>query len=157
MDDAEIELRMQPGAWSEDGFLAPGASLQDVLNQDARLLNSLGVDSRAIADGLSGFLSTAKDSDWAQPTRSDDHEIEIHRVRGFITCPWAPDQFESCPHGYRGRPTANRFRIVHVASGSTLEGFELTVHMIGAHGFFGGPGTPFRVDPELAARVLNLP
>jgi hypothetical protein len=156
MEDAEIELRMQPEAWSEHGFLAPGSSLHDVLDEDARRLSVLGIDSHAIADRLGGLLTAARGSDWSRPIRTDDHEVEIHRVRGFITCPWAPEQFQPCPHGYGGRPTANRFRIVHIPSGSTLEGFELTVHTIGAHGFFGGPGTPFRINPEPVARLLAL-
>jgi hypothetical protein len=151
----EIQARMQPGAWSEEGFLTPGASLDDVLREDRALLERLGIDPRTIAERLGELLGAAGRSDWSRPERVNGHEIEIHRVRGFVTCPWAPEQFEPCPNGYGGRPTANRFRLSHPTTG-VLEGAELTVHTIGAHGFFGGPGTPFRIDPETAVGVLDL-
>jgi hypothetical protein len=37
-----------------------------------------------------------------------------------------------------------------------LEGFELSIHLIRDHAFFGGPGTRFRIDPERAVAILNL-
>jgi hypothetical protein len=153
---SEIQARMQPGAWSEEGFLTPGASLDDVLREDRELLDRLGTEPGTIAQRLGELLAAGGRSDWARPEQVNDHAVEILRVRGFVTCPWAPEQFEACPGGYGGRPTANRFRLTNVRTGQVLEGAELTVHMIGAHGFHGGPGTTFRIDPEAAVRFLNL-
>lgn len=147
---------MRPGAWSEEGFLSPGIRLSEVLGEDRHRLESIGADPAMISERLSALIAAGRGSDWDRPIKTDDYEVEILRVRGFITCPWAPNQFEPCPHGYGGRPTANRFRLRHTPSGVDIEGAEITVHMIGAHAFFGGPGTSFRIDPEVAAGVVRL-
>jgi hypothetical protein len=156
LEEAEVERRMQAGAWSDQGFLASGWSLGHVLDEDLRELRSLDLDEGTVADRLHELIAAGRNSDWARPAQAGQYTIEIIRARGFLTCPWAPGQFEPCPHGSHGRPTANRFRIVHVPSGVSLQGFELGAHMIGAHRFFGGPDTPFRLEPGLLARLLGL-
>lgn len=146
---------MRPGAWDTAGFLLPSSSLPEVLAQDARSLDELGVDAGTLAERLTALLSAAAGSDFNRPAQVGEHHVELIRQRGLVTCPWAPDEFEGCPAGFGGRPTANRFRIRHRMSQASLEGFELTVHLAGAHRFFGGPGTRYRIEPEQVVAVLD--
>lgn len=37
-----------------------------------------------------------------------------------------------------------------------MQGFELSAHLIGAHDFFGGPDTEFRLEPEAVVQQLQL-
>jgi hypothetical protein len=156
VDLKEIQRRMRPGAWDTAGFLSEDDSLEVVLDQDGRVLEARGLTAEALGARLSGLLEAAEGSDLARPARSEQHEVEIVRQRGLITCPWAAEEFEACSAGAGARPTANRFSIVNRASRHRLEGFELSGHLIRDHGFFGGPGTRFRLDPQDVADVLGI-
>ena len=48
------------------------------------------------------------------------------------------------------------FVITNNRTGETLKGPGLIVHLIRDHHFFEGKQSPYRVDPEKAARVLEL-
>ncbi len=154
-DTAEIERRMQPGAWDGPGFLRPGTSLLAVQAVDTETTRRLGLDPRAIGARLGELLEAGADSDIGRPASVGEHHVEILRERGFVTCPWAPEEFEPCPVGLGSRPTANRFFVTD-PSGRRLAGFELSAHLIRDHEFFGGPDTRYRLEPEAIAGVLGL-
>src|SRR5687767_10758828 len=142
---SEVERRMRPGEWFTDGFLLNDTLLVDVLANDARTLSALGVTAAQIGQKLADLLESAgAKSDWFRPLPRGEYKVEIRRRRGFITCPWAPDEFEPCAVGKLSPPTANQFLIEHTGLRQRLEGFELSVHLIRDHSFFGGPGTRFR-------------
>ena len=146
---------MQPGAWFTHGFLLADTSLTEVLRRDAQTLAEMGVTAQQVGQRLAELLEPAATSDWFRPHRSEGYKVEIRRRRGFITCPWAPDEFEPCVVGHLSPPTANHFQIRH-GWRRRLEGFELSVHLIRDHGFFGGPGSRFRIEPDQAATFLGL-
>jgi hypothetical protein len=154
-DTTEIERRMQPGAWDGAGFLRPGTSLPAVQAQDAETTRRLGLDAQTIGARLGEQLDAAADSDMGRPVTVGDLRVELLRARGFLTCPWAPEEFEPCPVGLGGRATANRFTITD-ASGRRLSGYELSAHLIRDHAFFGGPGTRYRLEPAEVAEILGL-
>ena len=54
-----------------------------------------------------------------------------------------------CPSGYRD------YRITN-ARGEYLDVSMLGIGMIARHGFFQGPGSPYRIDPKRVCQVLNL-
>lgn len=144
---------MRPGAWDTAGFLLPSESLATRLATDLELCSLRGFDPERIGIRLRALLTAAASSDVGRPRRLGDHSVTLIRQRGMITCPWADDEFERCPVSPPGDPTANRFRID--SHPNVLEGFELSAHLIGAHGFFGGAGTRFRIEPEVAAAVIG--
>jgi hypothetical protein len=147
---------MQPGAWFTHGFLLQDTSLAEVLANDARTLAALGVTAEQVGQSLAELLKSGAKSDWFSPLQTEGYKVEIRRRRGFITCPWAPDEFEPCVVGGLSAPTANQFLIRHSGSRLRLEGFELSFHLIRDHAFFGGPGSRFRIEPERAVAVLGL-
>ncbi len=153
---SEVERRMRPGAWFTHGFLSANSSLAAVLADDAGRLTALGVTAGQIGERLAELLKSDAKSDWFWPFQTGEHTVEIRRRRGFITCPWAPDEFEPCVVGHSTPPTANEFLIRRRGSLQRLEGFELSAHLIRDHAFFGGPGSRFRLEPEEAVAVLGL-
>jgi hypothetical protein len=150
-----IQARMQPGAWEYDGYLRRETDLAGLLKSDGERMRALGVEPRSVGVKLRELLTAAGSSDFARPRRVGDYQVEIHRKRGMITCPWAPGEMEVCQAGHGSFATANRFSIKHKPSRRSLTGFELTVHMIEGHGFFGGPGTRFRIEPEDTVALLG--
>lgn len=147
---------MRPGAWFTHGFLVGDASLAAVLTTDSETLDALGVTATLVGQTLGDLLGSATKSDWFWPSQTGNYKVEIRRRRGLITCPWAPDEFEPCPVGQLFPPTANQFMIRNRNLRQSLEGFELSVHLIREHMFFGGPGSRFRIEPEIAVAVLGL-
>ena len=102
----------------------------------------------------SRLLAPGSDSDLGRFVSVAGRQVTIMRQRGMITCPWAVDEYETCPAGPAGHPNANRFRIAD--DDSELTGYELSAHLIGAHGFFGGVGTRYRIEPRQALAVTGL-
>lgn len=152
----EIEQRMQPGAWDSHGFLLPGVSLADVVADDAARLAALGVTAAEVGQKLAEVLASGASSDWLRPFKAGPFNVEILRRRGFITCPWALEEFQACAVGHPFAATANQFRIVRRATGQQLDGFVLSSHLIQSHGFFGGPGSRYRIEPQQAVALLGL-
>jgi hypothetical protein len=149
---------MRPGAWTVSGFLAADASLGEVLEADARELERLSVGADELGARLRDLLERGSRSDWFRGKRVGEHRVELHRRRGMLTCPWAPEEFTACPVGRGSGPTSNEFLIVHVPTRARLEGLELHAHLIGDHGFFGGPGTEYRLEPaDVAAALASNP
>jgi hypothetical protein len=154
-DNEEVERRMQPGAWDGPGFLRPGTSLAAVMAEDAETLRELGLDPGTLGRRLGELLDAGEGSDLGRPATAGPFRVEIVRGRGFLTCPWAPEEFAPCPVGLGGGAAANRFTIAD-ESGGRLDGYELSAHLIRDHGFFGGPGTRYRLEPEAVAAFLGL-
>jgi hypothetical protein len=146
---------MRPGAWDTAGFLGPGDSLPEVLDNDRRTLAAEGTNAATLGRRLAELLAAAGESDVRRPLRLDLVDVELHRQRGMITCPWASDEFERCEIGQGSPPTASRFMIRHRPSHTVLQGFELSAHLIRDHGFFGGPNTRFRIEPTELTLVLS--
>jgi tetratricopeptide (TPR) repeat protein len=62
-----------------------------------------------------------------------------------------------CRPGQTYRYAELDFLVINRETDDYLAGPGLIVHLIREHHFFEGPGSPYRVDPVAAARVLGLP
>ena len=133
-------------------MLLPGSSLESIIAEDARRLAALQVSHETLGAKMAELLAKGNKTDWFRPFRSGGTDVELHRRRGFITCPWAAAEFTRCTVGAGSRATGNEFMIRK--SSRKIEGFEISVHLIRDHGFFGGPGTPFRIEPEDLVEVV---
>jgi hypothetical protein len=150
----ELERRMRPGGWSAKAMLLSGEQLAVQLENDAARLAQLGTTAQELGNRLAELLASAGGSDWFRPRRHAGYEVELRKRRGFITCPWAEEEYAKCTHGAGARPTANEFAIRRVKDGVTLSGYELSAHLIRDHGFFGGAGTVFRIEPDDLAALF---
>jgi len=153
--EAELEGRMRPGAFSRSGFLGPDERLADVTAADARTLDALNLDDARIAAALEGLIDAAE--------RSPQHRasvgplqchIEVHQ--GFQICPWADLQSGRCSAGGGARHASADWSITNTATGDTMRGPGLIVHLIRDHHFFEGAKSPNRVDPARLAALLGL-
>lgn len=150
-----IERRMRPGGWNPKPMLLAGDSLTSVLSADAHLLASLRVSHQMLGTKLAELVAAAGKSDWFRPFRHETFDVEVRRRRGFITCPWAPEEFARCTTGAGGRATANEFLVRNRKLRTSIQGFEILAHLIRDHGFFGGPKTVFRIEPRQLAELLG--
>jgi hypothetical protein len=152
----EVEARMRPGNFSQAGFLGPEESLRQILELDACTLEELGVTADALADKLGQLLESAIAS-VRTVTRVGTCSIRLQRYKGPQICPFAPEPYENpCPGRGDKRFASIDWSISNSRKGIQLSGPGLIVHLIGAHGFFEGIQSPYRVPPRKLAQLLEL-
>jgi hypothetical protein len=72
------------------------------------------------------------------------YRLRSEEWKGMLICPWPhPGRFEK-------RLTACR----RLDTGEEIVWSDLNIHLIEAHGFFEGKGSPFRLEPETLVRIL---
>lgn len=144
-DPATVMARMRPGAVSLRGFLGDDArDLAEILREDDETVHALGLTHAQIAETLDEFTALAA-SGYGTPRREGPFEVVIEEARGFVPCPF----------GDPGRFRKGEVRLTSQDTGETLVWTPLLVHMIAAHGFYEGKGSPYRLEPETAKRVLG--
>ena len=139
--------RMMPGVLSRDGFLGTDSrAIEDILDADHAAIAALGITPGELAAGLSRVFARATQS-LGTPARIGTRLIAVHReAMGRIPCP-----FGGCGVFPKGD--------VELTDGATGESVLLTalgIHMVAAHGFCGGRGSRYRLDPAALARLLGL-
>lgn len=145
---------MRPGHFSQKGFLGPNESLREVLATDALALEQLGVTAQELAARLGELLQQAIESG---QTRIEQFRINVQRYKGPQVCPFAPEPFENpCPVGGVIRFASIDWEIRNTHNNVPLAGPGLIVHLIGAHSFFEGRESPYRVDPVALAKLLEM-
>jgi hypothetical protein len=146
---------MRPGNFSQTGFLGPEESLRQVLDTDARALDELGLSARTLAEQLGELLEAAVASK-RTVTRVGHYNVRVQRYKGAQICPFAPQPHENpCPGGNMRMASIN-WDIQNTRSRVRLSGPGLIVHLIGAHTFFEGPQSPYRIAPRALAELLEL-
>jgi hypothetical protein len=147
-EDMDIEELMRPGRLSTLGFLGPTEKLYEVLREDDETVRRLGLTHEAIADRIEYFIKAV-----GYPSLEGVIIDGIYRVggkvwRGGQECPWKDVSY---------MPYSNMdLFVINTETGERLDFPGGIVHLIRKHHFYEGKESPYRVDPEKAARVLNL-
>lgn len=145
---AKVQQRMQPGELTVDGFLGDDTRpLANILLDDETKIRALGLTHALVASALQRLTDEARRGQGNRVVVDDRYEVEMTEVRGGIPSPWPgegvfPKSFVRC----HDRQT-----------GHTLQWSDLSMHLIKEHGFYEGKGSPFRLDPEVLDKVLDVP
>lgn len=145
----EKELKrnnFEPGKIAKNGFLGGDARhIHDIIQADQLVLSQLGISQEQIADKLQYFLDEGK--------KGLETEIEIGHFkvktewyRGMLPCPFGEKRLF---HKTRTAVTNQQLDRKTIFS-------QLNVHLIREHGFFGGKGSVYRLEPEDLVNVLEL-
>ncbi|GAB6062064.1 hypothetical protein [Deferrisoma palaeochoriense] len=141
------QARMGRGALTRDGFLGTdGRDLLEILQDDDGRVRRLGLTHGEIAAAL-GRLTDAALAHLGAPAVLDDR-FEVQSVEAMGRIP--------CPFGHPGLFVKAEIRARRLDTGDELVWTPLSVHLIGAHGFYQGRGSPYRLDPERLAAFLGL-
>jgi hypothetical protein len=116
----------------------------EVIDADIAMLARLGLTKeqvasrmRHITDRAIGGLGT-----WV---RIDEHlEAKVDEARGRLVCPW--------PHA--GRFAKRITSVKLLSTGQIIRWSDLSIHLIGEHGFFEGRGSGFRIEPAELVRII---
>ena len=142
------ELNIRPGCSSLGGFLGSGESLADVLKSDDETVRRLGLTHGQIADRIEYFIKAVGEYPPFKGQLVDGNfEVKGNAYRGCQECPWNDGQSSY---------SNSDWEIVNQRLVETLSFLGLIVHLIRDHQFYEGKGSSYRVDPENAARALEI-
>jgi hypothetical protein len=142
-----IQEKMAPGVITRDGFLGEDRrNLVDILIQDDGAVRRSGLSHQELARrmielrdagmaGLGDYIDVAP-----------HFEVRVDSVRGKLPCPFGdPGIFPKTNTTVRNRK-----------NGRELTYTDMHIHLIGSHGFYEGLGSPYRLEPEVLAAVLEV-
>ncbi len=143
----KAQEQMAPGIITRDGFLGDDRRpLVDILLADEEAVKALDLDHQAVVArmielrdagmaGLGEFVDVAP-----------HFEVRVDSVRGRLPCPFGePGMFPKTSVTVRNRRTAREITFT-----------DLHIHLVLAHGFYEGRGSPFRLEPKDLAEVLEI-
>jgi len=141
-----VQGKMQPGILTLKGFLGDDdRKLADIIAADTLTINQLGITAAQIAEKLEDLAQRGADLMEEEVTLDDRYKVRVRDDRGKIPSPWDDGLFE------KGDIDLN-----DTVTGKQLKWNKLTLRLMSAHGFFGGRGSEYRIDPEVAKDVLNI-
>lgn len=143
--ELKIMARMRPGAITLNGFLGDDRrNLYDIIEDDGRTLQRLGKQAGEIAARMNFLTRQSWDLYGEDILVEDTYLVSTDVVRGKLPCPF------SHPGIYRKAITT----LTNTKNGITVRWTSLSIHLIEAHGFFEGKGSPFRLDPETLCKAI---
>jgi hypothetical protein len=144
-----LEETLRSSRLSARGFLGDDRrSLWEILDADARQVESLGYTLAQIAARMAEITDKVKEGlgDWVQVSKN--LKACTTDARGVIACPW--------PHAFRADKTVTT--VQRTDSGSQIKNeikwADLSIHLIGEHGFFQGRGSAFRLEPRELVEII---
>jgi len=118
--------------------------LEEILDADAAEVSRHGYTTEQIASRMLELTKRAQ-AGLGTPVKLDEkREGFVDENRGQLVCPW--------PHAGRYLKTVTNLR--RTDTGEIIRWSDLAVHMIGAHGFFQGRGSAFRLEPGDLVQIL---
>jgi len=128
----------KPGKISKDGFLGTdNRHVHDIIREDLLTLSRSGITPEIIAERLQYFIDKGTEG-LESRIEIDGYHVIVFWIRGQIPCPF-------------GDPGVHRKLVATIFDASSemqIKYSQLSVHMIKEHGFFGGKGSPYRLEPS---------
>ena len=139
--------RMAPGALCREGFLgADRRPLEEILDADRSTVAGLGLTHEQLGRGLGEVLAAGVAAQGG-PARVGERLTAVHReAMGRIPSPWPGE----------GTFPKGEVELTDEAAGLTLRFTALSAHLVARHGFYQGRGSPYRLEPDVLARVLGM-
>jgi hypothetical protein len=141
-----IQEKMKPGVLTLKGFLGnDDRNLADILSADQLALQKLGITAEDICDRLDDLARRGTDLMEQEIEVDNRYRIKVRDDRGKLPSPWGDGLFEK-----------GDVELYDMQSGKKLKWNQLTLTLACKHGFFGGYGSEYRLDPEIAVQILDL-
>jgi hypothetical protein len=140
-----VQEKMKPGVLTLKGFLGyDDRKLADILKSDRELVNELNISVDELCNKLQDLADRGADL-MEREVEVDGFMIKVRDDRGKIPSPWGDGLFEK-----------GDVELRDPESDVKLKWNKLTLRLIKVHGFFGGKGSEYRIDPAIAKKLLNL-
>ena len=141
-----IQEKMQPGVLTLKGFLGhDDRKLADIIDTDRQAMLCMRLDVAQIVNRLQDLAGRGADLMEQEVLVDNRYMIKVRDDRGKIPSPWGDGLFEK-----------GDVELTDQKTGKTLKWNRLTLRLIEKHGFFGGYGSEYRIDPEAVCKILDL-
>ncbi len=137
---------LEGGKLAKDGFLGDDPRPhQEIIRDDLAELEAGGITAKQLAKRMAELTEKGLEGLGA-PITHDGYELVVEEYMGRMACPFRD-----------GRRAAKRSTTARkVQDGTQMVWTDMSVHLIDAHGFFQGIGSPYRLEPLKLARFLGL-
>lgn len=137
---------MRPGCITLKGMLGTDSrDLIDILIDDDAEVQRLGVSHVAIAARMQALRDQGLRGLGNCITVEDHFQVCDGSVRGKLPCPFEDGVFAK-----------TYIEVTNTRIGRSITYTDLHIHMIKAHGFYEGKGSPFRLDPHALVEILEV-
>jgi hypothetical protein len=136
-----------PSKFSKDGFLGTDIRTpEEIIKTDLEALAGCGIDNKKIVTALRSAYVAAERA-LGNPVEIADGVTAVHHdVRGRIPSPFQED----------GTFQKGETVVSEKSSNASFCITPLSINLIEKHGFFQGKGSPYRIEPDIAARILRV-
>ena len=139
----DATLRSSPIALG--GFLGTDKrTVEEIIEADGASVARLGYYREQIASRMRKLTGLARSGLGTFVDAGKNLEVKSDDNRGQVICPW--------PHPVRCFKTVTT--VQDTSTGKTIQWSDLSIHMIAEHGFFGGTGSTFRLDPVTLLEMI---
>jgi hypothetical protein len=140
-----LDIALRLSTLVAGGFMGDDPrSVTEVIDTDAGDLSRLRVTAGDLAARMKDITEKAAGALGTWTEVAPGLEAQVDETRGANPCPWR----------HRGRYFKRITTVRRKGSDETLRWSDLNTHMIGAHGFFEGKGSMFRVEPAELVKML---
>ena len=144
--------KMAPGAITGPGFLGNDIRPpEEIIAEDEQEFARLGLDFGAVADALEA-LRVSGERGLGEPITVGALLVQTGDARGMLPCPWGDGLHHKNAVSVRPKELAEA---ACVEGEDMLVFSDLSIHLLREHHFCQGRGSPFRLEPELLARLLG--
>ena len=137
--------QMRPGVITAQGFLGSDQrSFADIVEADLEAWRRAGTDPDEAATCLERLRDLGQKG-LGEPTGVDGRwVVTAGDARGVLPCPFHDGTFHK-----------NSIEAVDEKTGKRIIYSDLSIHLLRAHRFCQGLGSPFRLDPETVAAMMD--
>jgi len=145
--ETALSDNLKPSKFSADGFMGQDTrAVDELILADERKLSQMGIPAAALAGALTTVHEKAKAAFGAEIEILDGVTASYFEARGRVPSPFSGD----------GVFEKGETLVCEKKSGKRIIITALGIALIEKHHFFQGLGSRYRIDPEVAVRVLNI-
>lgn len=142
-----IQRSMAPGVLTRDGFLGTDSrKLIDILIADDAEVRRRDLDHRNIAAAMRSLRNAGMRGLGELISVPPHFEVRVESVRGKLPCPF----------GHPGLVAKTNITVRNLESRREITFTDLHIHLIEAHGFYEGKGSPYRLEPADLIEALEV-
>ncbi|HEY9054730.1 MAG TPA: hypothetical protein VIO60_07920 [Rectinemataceae bacterium] len=150
--DARAFDKMRAGALTSMGFLGQDdRPPEEIIAEDETAFSRLGLDFDSVADWLAA-LAEEGGRGLGEPITLGTLLVQSGDARGMLPCPWEDGLFHK--NAVSAWP-ADMPAEACAEGEDRLVFSDLSIHLLRAHHFCQGKGSPFRLEPETLARFFR--
>jgi len=138
-DMQKLEQMLRSSKLVAGGFLGTDTRpLPEIIEVDTAVVTKSGYTLAELAERMNEITQQASSRQGMAVVISDNLEAVVDDSRGRLVSPWPGEDT------FLKRSTT----ITRKDTGARLRWSDLSIHLIQAHGFFQGTGSPYRLDPK---------